>query len=109
MESLAPLTASSAVDTHAAQSAFDAFLEKADFNRFGWSATAALVQGCLLTPTLLLIISTTGAPDWHFLVAFLSFLGVLIPILSALPVRYVFGGFAVSFLIHLALIAYNLL
>ncbi|MEZ0611566.1 hypothetical protein ACAW74_23850 [Fibrella sp. WM1] len=108
MESLAPLTASSTTETHA-PSALDAFLEKADFNRFGWSATAALVQGCLLTPTLLLLISSTGAPDWHFLVAFLSFLGVLIPILSALPVRYVFGGFAISFLIHVVLIAYNLL
>lgn len=106
----APLSAPAAVTSTApAASPFHAFIEKADFYRFGWSAAVALIQGCLLTPALLLSTFVYGGPDGYVLAAFLCFLGVLIPILSALPIRYVFGGFAISFVVHVLLIATNLL
>lgn len=85
------------------------FLDKADFYRFGWSATAGLMQGCLLTPALILALSINHGPDWHFFLGYVCFLGVLIPILAALPVRYILGAFSLSFLIHLSLIVYNVL
>jgi hypothetical protein len=39
----------------------------------------------------------------------LCFLLVLIPILSALPVKYLFPAFGISLLIHLGMILLNLL
>lgn len=83
------------------------FFDKADFYRFGWSATAALIQGCLLTPALILALSINHGPDWHFLAGYICFLGVLITILSAMPVRYILSAFSISLFIHLCLIAYN--
>jgi hypothetical protein len=83
--------------------------QQANFYRFGWAATAALVQGCILSPALILALSINGGPVWHFLVGYVCFLGVLIPILAALPMRYLAAGFGLSLLIHLALILWNVL
>ncbi|NID10665.1 hypothetical protein [Fibrivirga algicola] len=85
------------------------FVDKAEFNRFGWAATAMMIQGCLLTPILLLTLFTYGGGDWQVLVSFLSFLLVLIPVLSALPVKYIVPGFLVSAVVHLSLILMNIL
>jgi hypothetical protein len=84
-----------------------AFLEKANFYRFGWCAAVALIQGCLLTPILILALSINSGPAWHFLGGYVCFLGVLIPILSAMPVRYVLAGFGLSLFVHLSLIVWN--
>lgn len=88
---------------------YTAFVEKAEFNRFGWAATAMMIQGCLLTPVLLLTLFTYGGGDWQVLVSFLSFLLVLVPVLSALPVKYIAPGFFFSALLHITIILMNVL
>lgn len=88
---------------------YNDFAEKAEFNRFGWAATAMMIQGCLLTPILLLTLFQFGGGDWQVLVSFLSFLLVLVPVLSALPVKYIMPAFAFSALLHLSLILSNVL
>lgn len=88
---------------------YNKFVAKAEFNRFGWAATALAIQGCLLSPTLLLIMAYFGGGDWQFLASMLCFLLVLVPILSAMSVKYIFPAFATSFLIHLAIILIDLL
>ncbi|UFH56188.1 hypothetical protein [Spirosoma sp. KNUC1025] len=85
------------------------FVTKAEFNRFGWAVTALAIQGCLLSPSLLLSMSYLQGGDWQFLASMLCFLLVLVPILSAMPVKYIFPAFAISFIIHLAIIALNFL
>lgn len=89
--------------------AYNAFIEKADFTRVGWAATAIIVQGCILTPAFLLVMFNFGGGDWQLLTANLSFLLVLIPVLSAMSVRYIIPAFAFSILLHLALIVMDLL
>ena len=85
------------------------FAAKAEFNRFGWAVTALAIQGCLLSPTVLLLMAYLGGGDWQFLASMLCFLLVLIPILSAMSVKYIFPAFATSFIIHLTIIVINLL
>ena len=89
--------------------AYKKFVAKAEFNRIGWAATAVAVQGCLLSPTLLLVMAYFGGGDWQFLVSMLSFLLVLVPVLSAMHVKYIFPTFATSVLIHLIIILVDLL
>ncbi|MCK8491324.1 hypothetical protein M0L20_05635 [Spirosoma sp. RP8] len=91
------------------RSAYTNFVNKAEFNRFGWAATAAIIQGCLLSPVLLLTLFYYGGSDWQFLASNLSFLMVLIPILSAMHVKYIFPTFGISFILHVTLILYNVL
>ncbi|MBO0949440.1 hypothetical protein [Fibrella forsythiae] len=88
---------------------YNAFVEQAEFNRFGWAATTMMIQGCLLTPILLLTLFQFGGGDWQVLVSFLSFLLVLVPVLSALPVKYILPAFTFSALLHLTLIAMNVM
>ncbi|MVM35802.1 hypothetical protein GO755_37650 [Spirosoma sp. HMF4905] len=85
------------------------FIAKAEFTRFGWAASALAIQGCILSPTLLLIMSYVGGGDWQFLVSMLCFLLVLVPILSAMPVKYIFPAFATSLILHLLMIVIDLL
>ncbi|GAB4049974.1 hypothetical protein [Spirosoma litoris] len=85
------------------------FINKAEFTRFGWAASALAIQGCVLSPTLLLVMAYFGGGDWQFLVGMLCFLLVLVPILSAMPVKYIFPAFATSVLIHILMIAIDLL
>lgn len=90
-------------------SSFKKFVAKAEFYRFGWAVGALAIQGCILSPVLLLIMANFGGGDWQFLTSMLCFLGVLVPVLSALPVRYIFSGFAVSLVLHIVMIAIDLL
>ncbi|GAB4040644.1 hypothetical protein [Spirosoma gilvum] len=90
-------------------SAVEKFITKAEFYRFGWAVGALAIQGCILSPVLLLIMANFGGGDWQFLVSMLCFLGVLVPVLSALPVRYIFSGFAVSLVLHILMLAIDLL
>ncbi|RIV21566.1 hypothetical protein DYU11_19385 [Fibrisoma montanum] len=110
---MATITHSTATYTSNTQTgwltAYNQFIEKAEFNRIGWAATVLTIQGCVLSPALLLIMAYFGGGDWQFLVGNLSFLMVLIPILAAQPVKYIFPAFALSLLLHAALILVNLL
>ncbi|WP_234735855.1 hypothetical protein [Tellurirhabdus bombi] len=86
---------------------YNQFVEDAEFNRVGWSVSALMMQGCILSPILLLTMAYMGGGDWQFLASMFCFLLVLIPILSAQKVKYIFGGFYISFLVHLLVIAGN--
>ncbi|MBC3787966.1 hypothetical protein [Spirosoma utsteinense] len=88
---------------------YNTFIEEADFNRVGWAATTIIVQGCILTPAFLLIMFMYGGGDWQLLTANLSFLLVLVPVLSAMSVKYILPAFAFSTLLHLALILMDIL
>lgn len=90
-------------------SSYKQYVAKAEFNRIGWAATAVAIQGCILSPTLLLIMAYYGGGDWQFLVSMLCFLLVLVPILAAMPVKYIFPTFATSVVIHLLIILADLL
>ena len=85
------------------------YIAKAEFNRIGWAITAMALQGCILSPGLLLVMSYFGGGDWQFLVSMLCFLAVLVPILSAMPVKYIFPAFATSLVLHLLMILIDLL
>lgn len=85
------------------------YVDKAEYNRIGWAATALAIQGCLLSPTLLLLMAYFKGGDWQFLTSMLCFLLVLVPILAAMPVKYIFPTFATSFVIHLAIILLDIL
>lgn len=85
------------------------FVAKAEFNRIGWAATALAIQGCVFSPAVLLTMSFYGGGDWQFLVSMLGFLAVLVPVLSALPVKFIFRTFAFSAVIHLVMILLNIL
>lgn len=89
--------------------AYKNYVAKAEFNRFGWAVSALAIQGCVLSPALLLIMLNFGGGDWQFLVSMLGFLLVLVPILSAFPVKYIFPTFATSLVLHLLMIAIDLL
>ena len=84
--------------------AYKHYVDQAEFNRFGWAVTALAIQGCLLSPTVLLLMAYFKGGDWQFLASMLCFLLVLVPILAAMPVKYIFPTFATSFVIHLAII-----
>ncbi|GAB2514618.1 hypothetical protein [Spirosoma aerophilum] len=90
-------------------SAYNNYVAKAEFNRFGWATTALAIQGCILSPALLLIMSYFGGGDWQFLISMFCFLGVLVPILSAMPVKIIFPAFATSLVLHVLMIAIDLL
>ncbi len=90
-------------------SAYHTFAEKADYNRIGWAATAIAIQGCLLAPALLFSMYLFGGGDWQFLVGIVSFMLVLISVLAAMPVKYIFSAFAISFVIHAVIILINIL
>lgn len=89
--------------------AYKQFADDAEFNRTGWAATALAIQGCLFSPTLLLIMAIYGGGDWQFLTSMLCFLLVLVTILAALPAKYIFPAFATSFVIHATMILLDLL
>ncbi len=89
--------------------AYKNYVDKAEYNRIGWAATAIAIQGCLLSPTLLLLMAYFKGGDWQFLTSMLCFLLVLVPILAAMPVKYIFPAFATSFVIHLAIILLDIL
>lgn len=90
-------------------SSYKQYTEKAEFNRIGWAATAVAIQGCILSPALLLIMAYFGGGDWQFLASMLCFLLVLVPILAAMPVKYIFPTFATSVLVHVLIILADLL
>ncbi len=88
---------------------YHTFIEKAEFTRTGWAATAMMIQGCILSPALLLSMSYLGGGDWQFLASMLGFLTVLVPILGALPVKYIVPAFGFSLTLHVLIILSNLL
>lgn len=85
------------------------FLNKAEFNRIGWALTAMAVQGCVLSPVLLLTMAYFGGGDWQFLASMFGFLAILVPVLSAMPVKVIFPAFLASTVVHLAIILMNVL
>jgi len=88
---------------------YNDYVAKAEFNRIGWAATAVALQGCILSPVLLLVMFYFGGGDWQFLASMLCFLSVMVPVLSALPVKYIFPTFAFSFVVHIAIILLDIL
>jgi hypothetical protein len=109
MATLAQLTTDYTTSTTNWLTLYKNFAAKAEFNKIGWAATAVAIQGCILSPTLLLVMAYFGGGDWQFLVSMLCFLLVLVPILAAMPVKYIFPTFTTSLLIHLAIILLDLL
>lgn len=89
--------------------AYANFITKAEFYRAAWAASAILIQGCILTPALLLTMFYGQGSDWQLLMGNLTFLLVLVPILSAQPLKHIIPAFAVSFVFHLAVILSNVL
>lgn len=89
--------------------AYATFIQKAEFYRAAWAASAILIQGCILTPALLLTMFYGHGSDWQLLMGNLTFLLVLVPILSAQPLKYIVPAFAVSFVFHVAVVLGNLL
>lgn len=90
-------------------STYKNFVEKAEFNRIGWAITALAIQGCILSPVLLLTMEYFHGGDWQFLVSMFGFLSILVPVLSAMPVKYIFPTFALSAVVHVAIILINIL
>ncbi|WP_128547525.1 hypothetical protein [Larkinella soli] len=88
---------------------YNQFVEKSEFTRIGWAATALMIQGCILSPAVLLTMAYYGGGDWQFLTSMLCFLLVIIPILSAQKLKYIFGGFYISLIAHVAMILINTL
>lgn len=84
------------------------FLNDAQFNRFGWDVTLLSVQSLLSFAVLVSVYYGQGA-DWQFLVAILSFMAVLAPVLSAQSMRFLFLSAAVVLLIQVAIILMNVL
>lgn len=85
------------------------FMAKAEFNRFGWAATVLMIQGCILTPALLFSMYLFNGGDWQFLIANLTFLLVLVPILSAMPAKVLFRCAGLSYLVQVLIIVVNIL
>ncbi|GAB3799582.1 hypothetical protein GCM10028819_23220 [Spirosoma humi] len=109
---MATLTQSSTYTTTPSSgwlTAYQNFTTKAEFNRIGWAATAVAIQGCVLAPALLLAMFNFGGGDWQFLVGMLSFMLVLVPVLSAMPVKYILSTFAISVVIHVLIILVDVL
>jgi len=100
-------TSSSSAPTWLAS--YQHFVASNEFYRVGWAAAALIIQGCILSPALLLTMFYFGGGDWQLLVSNLSFLLVLVPILSAMPVKYILPTFAFSFVLHVAIILINVL
>ncbi|GAB3012622.1 hypothetical protein GCM10027185_03670 [Spirosoma pulveris] len=90
-------------------SLYNSYVQKAEFNRIGWAITAMAIQGCILSPVLLLTMAYFGGGDWQFLVSMFGFLAILVPVLSAMPVKYIFPAFALSTFVHIAIILMNVL
>lgn len=88
---------------------YQVFIANANFYRIGWAGTALIIQGCLLSPTLLLTMFTFGGGDWQLLVSNFCFMLVLIPFLLLMPVKYILPAFVLSFVVHLAIILVNVL
>lgn len=111
---MATLAHAHAIDSEVSQTSnwlqtYRRFVARAEFYRVGWAAAALIIQGCVLAPAVLLTMFYYGGGDWQLLVANLAFLGVLVPILSAMGVKYILPAFSISFLIHLAIILINVL
>ncbi|QIP11616.1 hypothetical protein G8759_02700 [Spirosoma aureum] len=110
---MATLTHSTTAYTHSQEAnwitTYKNFVARSEFNRIGWAATFVAIQGCILSPALLLVMAYMGGGDWQFLVSNLCFLAVLIPVLSVLPMKYIFPSFAMSTVIHLAIILLDIL
>ncbi|WP_461041198.1 hypothetical protein [Spirosoma harenae] len=90
-------------------SAYKKFVSEAEFYRFGWAIGALAIQGCILSPTLLLIMANFNGGDWQFLASMLCFLSVLVPVLAAMPVKYIFPAITTSILLHILMITVDLL
>lgn len=88
---------------------YQIFIANAEFYRIGWAASALIIQGCLLSPAVLLTMAYLGGGDWQFLVSNLCFLLILIPFCSALSVKYIIPAFVFSFIVHLVIVLINVL
>ena len=88
---------------------YQLFIANAQFYRIGWAGTALILQGCILSPALLLTMFTFGGGDWQLLVSNFCFLLVLILFCSAMSVKYILPAFVFSLIVHLVLILVNAL
>ena len=83
--------------------------EDGQFNRLGVMAFVLLVQTCIIIPVTLLSISMNGNSNIGFaLMAIFSF-AVLVSFLGDLPIKFIIPLFALSTLVHLAIILVNVL
>ncbi|QJD79869.1 hypothetical protein [Spirosoma rhododendri] len=109
MATLSHTSAYTSTPTNKWLARYQKFVTDGEFNRTGWAATALAVQGCILSPTLLLTMAYLGGGDWQFLTGMLCFLLVLIPILAAMPLKTLVPAFVLSFVIQAAIILLNIL
>ena len=88
---------------------YSTFLNVQEGNRAFWTVLALLVQSNVLAPLTLASMNFYHGGDWQILVCVLCFFGVVIPILSAQPVKYGINAFLFSIIVHLFIITLNLL
>lgn len=83
--------------------------EEAAYNRLGVMAVILLVQTCIIIPATLLAISMNGNSGLEFaLIAIFTF-SVLVSLLGDMPSKIVIPLFALSTLVHFAIILINVL
>ena len=84
-------------------------LNRQEGNRAFWAGLAIMVQANILAPLTLLSMDYFHGQDWQLAVCVGCFFGVLIPILSAQPVKFGILAFIFSVLVHLFVITFNFL
>lgn len=85
------------------------FCGKQENNRAFWSGLAIMVQANVLAPFTLVSMDTYHGGDWQLATCVICFFCVLIPILSAQPVKIGISTFFLSVLVHCFIITFNVL
>jgi hypothetical protein len=85
------------------------FLDRQESNRTFWNLLAIMVQANILAPFTLFSMNYFHGGDWEVAVCVACFFGVLIPVLSALPVKFGIVTFFFSVIVHLLIITINFL
>ncbi len=82
---------------------------KLEGNHLPWAFSILLFQTTILAPLALWTMNLANGGDWQMAVLLGSSFAVLIPILSALPLRTIFRLFGLSLLLCLSVVLANVL
>jgi hypothetical protein len=85
------------------------FLKDAAFYRHFWTTGFILVQGNVLAPFTLLNMQICNGGMWQLVAMTICFFMVLVSILSVQPMKWIFGLFGISVLVHIFIVTSNLL
>jgi len=85
------------------------FFEQQENNRALWNGFSLMIQANILTPLTLVSMNAYHGGDWQLAACVLCFFSVLIPILSAQPVKIGVTIFWISALVHSFIIGLNVL